>query len=88
MLTGSPRGGYAEESFSPREVEPFGAIGEQRRAGLLEVEAAHIDLAEVGNEKGLGTARAVRQLSDASEQIVVGQLTDHALFGKPAEERT
>jgi hypothetical protein len=39
-----------------REVEPFGAVGEHRGRGLTGVEAARLDLADVGDEIGLDAA--------------------------------
>jgi hypothetical protein len=53
-------------------MENVGAVGKHRRRCLASVEAALVDLADVGHELGLDPARVARELGQAMEELIVG----------------
>jgi hypothetical protein len=53
-------------------VEDLRAVRVHRGRGLADVQPARIDLADVGDEFGLGAARVPEQLGEPAEELVVG----------------
>ncbi len=54
------------------EVERLGAIREERRIALAEVELAHVDLTEVDEQIGFERGVAARERLQRGEQRTVG----------------
>ena len=74
MLPGRPGGRDAQVGLGLGEMETLRAVGEHGRRGLTGVEPARVHLADVGDEVGLGAARLAKQLGQASEELVVGDV--------------
>ncbi len=78
VLAGRTRRGDTPPGLVLREVEPLGAVGEERGAGFLQIEPARVDLAEVRQQENFRVAGAAGQLTGATEQFVVGEVTEEA----------
>jgi hypothetical protein len=72
MLPRGASGGDAEVGLGVREMEALRAVREHRGRGLTGVEPARVDLADVGDEVGLGVAGVAQQIGESAEQLVVG----------------
>src|SRR5262249_30714236 len=55
------------------EVKDVRAVREHRRDGVASVEVSGFHLADVGDERGLDTARLPEEIGEAGEQLVVGE---------------
>lgn len=58
------------------EVQPLAAVREDRGAGVLPVQAAGVDLSDVGDEVSLDAAGLGHERSEPSEQLLVRQLSE------------
>jgi hypothetical protein len=83
VLPGSARSRDAQVGLGPREVETLRAVLEHGGRGLANVEPADVDLANVGDELGLGVPRVVEERGEPAEELVVGNYLEklHALHG-------
>ena len=73
VLTSGPGRGDAEVGLGLGEVKDVHAIDEHRWGGLAGIEAASLDLGDVGDEIGLGAARLAQKVGESAEEIVVGE---------------
>jgi len=80
-----PGAGDAQVGLVLREVEDLAGVGKHGRAGLTEVEAARVDLGDVGDHLGLEAAMAIEEGGEPPEQLVIREgieteRTRHAQF--------
>ena len=64
--------GDAQIGLRLRKVEDLRAVREHRRRGRARVQAARVDLTEVGDEVGLDTPGLPQDLGETAQQLVVG----------------
>src|SRR5262249_52742120 len=73
-MLSSPLGrGDPKLGLALREVKDVGAVRKDRRGGEPGVETPDLDLADVGNQRGLDAAGLAEQVVEVGKDLVVGQ---------------
>ena len=72
MLARRASGGDAQARLRLGEVKALGAVDEHRGRGLADVEAAGVDLADVGDEIGFAVPGGRQERSKTTQQLAVG----------------